>query len=78
MASGNGATKPLWASSNDVLSENGSSFSSAALASRVAASAGFGACADHAGFDRANVDKAKATGARCARNAIVRQWRLVF
>ncbi|MCY1536202.1 hypothetical protein D9M68_716480 [compost metagenome] len=48
MPSGSGAIKPLCASSKEVLSENGSAFSNAALASLVAASAGFGCSADHA------------------------------
>ncbi|MNF10134.1 hypothetical protein D3C80_2109800 [compost metagenome] len=42
---GNGAIKPLWASSNDVLSLNGNSLSSALLAALVASEAGLGCSA---------------------------------
>ncbi|MNG20713.1 hypothetical protein D3C84_1049910 [compost metagenome] len=42
---GSGAMKPLWASSKDVLSLNGSSLSKALLAALVASVAGFGCSA---------------------------------
>src|SRR3546814_10116584 len=51
MASGSGAMNPLCASSKDVLSEKGSSFSRALLASLVADSAGLGPSAGHAGAE---------------------------
>src|SRR3546814_17755685 len=77
MASGSGALKPLWASSKDVLSENGSAFNNAALASLVAASAGLVSSADHTGFDTASVRMATALGARRARNGVDVMFRRV-
>src|SRR3546814_12591316 len=75
MASGSGAMKPLWASSKDVLSENGRAFTNAALASLVEASAGLGSSADHAGFDPASVRMDTANGAIRARTGVaVRFW----
>jgi len=64
IAAGSGAMKPLWANSKEVLSENGSSFSSAAFACLVASSAGLGACCVQAEVEVARNNVANAAEAK--------------